>query len=161
MASDRWKYRDHHEIVLAWQSKVGEAAVPFEARWTDAALRRTNPDLYVRFQRQRELFNAALESGSLDEVATHGAAMARAYVAAFTAMQAASAPDDAYQVGRAPQGLTVAIGPRPCCARVKELFGDAVQWFSPDEIAAVIEMDTRFKAFADVKRVFPGAEIKG
>jgi hypothetical protein len=44
---------------------------------------------------------------------------------------------------------------------VQELYGNAVQWFSPDEIAAIIEMDQRFKALADVKRVFPGAEING
>jgi hypothetical protein len=58
-------------------------------------------------------------------------------------------------------GLTIAVGPKPCCARVLKLYGDTVQWFSPDEIAAIIEMDERFKALAEVKRVFPGAEMKG
>ena len=85
----------------------------------------------------------------------------RAYVAVVTAMEAADAPDDAYQIGRGPGGLTIAIGPKPCCARVQELYGNAVQWFTPDEIAAIIEMDARFKAIAEVKRVFPGAEMKG
>jgi hypothetical protein len=56
-------------------------------------------------------------------------------------------------------GLTVAVGPKPCCDRLHELLGDAVEWFSPDEIATIIAMDARFKALADVKRVFPGAEI--
>ena len=39
------------------------------------------------------------------------------------------------------------------------MYGNNVHWFSPDEIAAIIDMDARFKALADVKRVFPGAEM--
>jgi hypothetical protein len=161
MTLGRGKYLDGYEIVLAWQAKVSDAAVPFEARWTEAALRRIDPILYTRFQRQREMFNAAVESGTLDEVATHGGAMVRAYIAVVTAMQAADAPDDAYQIGRGPNGLTIAIGPRPCCARVWELYGDDVQWFSADEVATIIETDRRLKALAEVKRAFPGALING
>jgi hypothetical protein len=56
-------------------------------------------------------------------------------------------------------GLTVAVGPKPCCDRLQGLYGDSVQRFSPDERATIIAMDARFKALADVKRVFPGAEI--
>jgi hypothetical protein len=126
MMLGRWKYRDDYDVVVAWQAKVSDAAVPFEARWTEAGLRRIDPDLYARFQRQRELFNNAVEGGSLDEVATHGGAMVRAYIAVFTAMEGAGAPDDAYQVARGPNGLTIAIGPKPCCARVQELYGDVV-----------------------------------
>jgi hypothetical protein len=155
------RHWDEYEVCVAWQGKVSDAALPFDARWTEAALRRIDPDLHARFQRQRELFDSAVESGTVDEIAKHGAAMVRARVAVFTAMQAAAAPDDAYQIGRSPSGLIIAIGPRPCCARVQELYGNAVQWFSPDEIAAIIEMDARFKALADVKRVFPGAEMSG
>jgi hypothetical protein len=81
-------------------------------------LRRIDPELHARFQQQRELFNAALKSYTIDEVAEHGAAMVRANVAVFTAMEAAGAP-----------------------------------------VAAIIEMDARFKALAEVKRVFPGAEM--
>jgi len=153
------KHWDDHDVCVGWQGKVSDAAVPFEARWTEAALRRIDPELHARFQRQRALFNAALERGTLNEVAGHGAAMVRGYLAVFTAMQAACATDDAYQLGRGPKGLTIAIGPKPCCARVQELYGDAVQWFSPDELATIIELDARLKALADVKRVFPGAEI--
>ena len=157
----RRKHRDEYDVCVDWQAKVSEAALPFEARWTEAALRRIDPALHARFRKQRELFSAALESGTINEVVEHGAAMVRAYVAVFTAMEAAGAPDDAYQIGRGPGGLTIAIGPKPCCARVQELYGNAVQWFTPDEIAAIIEMDARFKAVAEVKRVFPGAEMKG
>ena len=117
--------------------------------------------MHGRFRKQRELFNGALENGTIDEVVEHGAAMVRAYVAVVTAMQAAGAQDDAYYIGRGPGGLTIGIGPKPCSARLQELYGDTVQCFSPNEIAAIIEMDARFKALADVKRAFPGAEMKG
>jgi hypothetical protein len=159
MPDSRSKYRDDYDIVVTWQTKVAEAAVPFEARWTEAALRRTDPELYARFRRQRELFNTAVQGGSRDEVIAHSGGMVRAYVAVSARMEASGAVDDAYQIGRGRSGMTIAIGPRPCCDRVKELYGDAVQWFTPDEIAAIIEMDARFKALAEVKRVFPGAEI--
>jgi hypothetical protein len=157
----RRKQFDEYEVCVEWQTKVSEAAVPFEARWTEAALRRIDPELHDRFRKQRELFNAALENGTIDEVVHNGAAMVRGYVAVVAAMEAAGASDDAYQIGRGPGGLTIAIGPKPCCARVQELYGVKVQWFSPDEIAAIIEMDARFKTLVDVKRVFPGAEMKG
>jgi hypothetical protein len=155
------KYFDEYDICVEWQAKVSAAALPFEARWTEAALRRIDPGLHDRFRKQRELFTAALEDGTIDEVVENGSAMVRGFVAVVAAMQAASARDDAYQIGRGPGGLTIAIGPKPCCARLQELYGNAVQWFSPDEIAAIIEMDARFKAMVDVKRAFPGAEVKG
>jgi hypothetical protein len=56
-------------------------------------------------------------------------------------------------------GLTVAVGPKPCCDRLQELYRDSVHWFSPVEIATIVAMDARFKQLADVKRMFPGADI--
>jgi len=159
--SGRRELWDEYEVCLAWQRKVSDAALPFEARWTDAALRRVDPTLHARLRKQRELFNAAMENGTINEVVEHGAAMVRGYVAVVAAMEAARAPDDGYQIGRGPTGLTIAIGPKPCCARVQELYGNTVQWFSPDEVATIIEMDARFRALADAKRVFPGAEMSG
>jgi hypothetical protein len=151
-----WEY----PVCVEWQGKVSEAARPFEGRWTEGALRRIDPALHARFKQQQELFNASLAHGSTREVGNRGAAMVRGYVAVVTAMQAAGVPDDAYQIGCEPKsGLTVAVGPKPCCDRLQELYGDSVQWFSPDEIATIIAMDARFKQLADVKRVFPGAEI--
>src|SRR5215468_10484045 len=117
----RRKHWDEYAVCVEWQTRVSDAALPFEARWTNAALRRIDPALHGRFGKQRELFNVALENGTIDEVAEHGAATVRAYVAVVTAMQAAGAPDDAYQIGRGPNGLTIAIGPKPCCARLQEL----------------------------------------
>jgi len=119
-------------------------------------LRRIDPELHDRFRKQREWFNAALENGAIDEVVDNGAAMVRGYVVVVAAMEAATA---AYQIGRGPGGLTIAIGPKPCCARLQELYGDTVQWFSPDEIAAIIELDARFKGIVEIKP-FPAAEMK-
>jgi hypothetical protein len=158
---NRRKHWDEYDVCVQWQAKVSDAALPFEARWTEAGLRRIDPGLHDRLGKQRKLFNAALETGTIDEVVEHGAAMVRGYVAVLAAMEAAGACDDAYQIGRGPAGLTIAIGPKPCCARLLELHGNAVQWFSPDEIAAIIELDARFKKIVDVKRAFPGAEMKG
>ena len=39
-----------------WQGAVAEAALPFEARWTLAALKRADADIYQRLQDQRSLF---------------------------------------------------------------------------------------------------------
>ena len=111
----RRKHWDEYDVCVEWQAKVGDAALPFEARWTEAALRRIDPALHARFLTQREKFNAALENGTIDEVVEQGAAMVRGYVAVVAAMEAAGAPDDAYQIGRGPAGLTIGIGPKPCC----------------------------------------------
>ena len=57
----------------------------------------------------------------------------RGYVAVVTAIEAAGAADDAYQIGRGPSGLTIAIGPKPCCARLQELYSDTIGfwWMKP------------------------------
>jgi hypothetical protein len=86
--------------------------------------------------------------------------MVRGYIAVFEAMQAAGIADDAYQIGRDPNsGMTIAVGPKPACERVRERHGDDVRWFSPDEVAAMVAMEPRFRKIAEVKRRFPGAEI--
>jgi hypothetical protein len=157
----RRKHWDEYEVCVEWQAKVCNAALTFEARWTEAALRRIDPALHARFLRQRELFNDASENGTIDDVVEQGAAMVRGYVAVVATMEAAGGPDEAYQIGRGPGGLAVGIGPKPCCARLRELYGDVVVWLSPDEVAAIIELDARFKKIVDVKRAFPGAEMKG
>jgi hypothetical protein len=37
----------------------------------------------------------------------------------------------------------------------RDLYGDAVLWFSPDEIATLVALDERAKKIADVKAAFP------
>ena len=90
----RRNHWDEYDRCVEWQAKVSEAALPFESRWTEAALRRIDPVMHERFLAQRELFNAMLEKGTLDEVGEHGAALVRAYVAVVATMEAAGGPDE-------------------------------------------------------------------
>src|SRR5215468_3619709 len=117
----RRKHWDEYAVCVEWQTRVSDAALPFEARWTNAALRRIDPALHGRFGKQRELFNVALENGTIDEVAEHGAATVRDDVAVLTATQAAGATDDGYQIGCGPNDLSVVIDTTPCGDRLKEL----------------------------------------
>ena len=146
--------------VRTWGPRVAEAALAFEARWTRNALKFHNPQLAEQFEAQLERYRRSLVVGTAAEVDVGGARLCRAYAQIAAELQAAGVSDDAYQIGRDPKsGLTIALGPKSCCGRVHELFGNAVQWFSPDEVATIIAMDERFRALANVKRVFPGAEI--
>ena len=153
-------YRLLDIAVRTWGPRVDEAALAFEARWTRNALKFHNPQLAEQFEAQLECYRRSLVVGTAAEVDAEGARLCRAYAQIAAELQAARVSDDAYQIGRDPKsGLTIAVGPKPCCVRVHELFGGAVQWFSPDEVATIIAMDERFRALANVKRVFPGAEI--
>ena len=55
----RRKHWDEYDRCVEWQAKVSDAALPFESRWTEAALRRIDPGMHERFLAQRELFNAS------------------------------------------------------------------------------------------------------
>jgi hypothetical protein len=158
----------HVRLVLAENSilrkaatAVAEAAVTFESRWTLAALKRVDADLHRRLLEQRDLYDAAMVTGSYDEIETQGAAMARGYYAVARAMEAASEADDAYMIGRDPRsGFTVAIGEQKAAAdRVRQLHGATVVWTTPDEVAAIFANIEAFKPIAAIKRMFPGAEI--
>jgi hypothetical protein len=70
----------------------------------------------------------------------HAAAMCRGYAKAFQVLQAAAEPDDGYQLGQDPRtGFRVAIGhQKPAAARIRELYGEAVVWITPDEVAGIV-----------------------
>ena len=150
-----------HKALMHWMSEVAKAALPFESRWTRAALRRVDPDLAGRLDDQRGLFDKACVTGEGDDIEAHGAAMCRGWAAAARAMEAAGEPDDAYQIGRDPKtGFTVAIGAQKAAAnRVVELHGQPVAWFSPDEIAALMGGLEAMKRVTAIKRVWPGADV--
>lgn len=148
-------------VVVHWRAEVGNAALPFEARWTWLALRRVSPDIGRRLFEQRGLFDQACLVGGDAEVAEQGAALCRGYAAAVRALEQADEPDDAYMVGfDSATGLRIAIGEqRAAVERVRELHGDRVVWVTPDECAKLLAGVEAFKLVGAVKQFFPGAEI--
>jgi hypothetical protein len=143
-----------------WYRTTTEAAAIFESRWTMAALRRVDGDLHRRLRLQSSLFDTAMVTGTAEEIETHGAALCRGYAAATQALEAAVEPDDAYVLGfDGKSGFRVAIGHRKAAARrVRGLYANAV-WITPDEVAAVLANLKAFNPVAEIKRLFPGAEI--
>ena len=148
-------------IIRRWLAEVSTAALGFERRWTDTALKRVDADVARRLREQRDLFDKACAIGTTEEVEQHGAAMCRGYAYAVKMLEAAAEPDDAYMLGQDPiSGFRIAIGhQRAAGDRVSEQFGQSVMWITPDEIAAVLSGLEGFKAIAAIKRMMPGAEL--
>ena len=147
--------------MRTWMGVVSDAAIAFENRWTWAALQRVDREIHRRLSEQRSLFDRAMVTGTAEEIETHGAAMVRGYAVAVQMLEAAGMADDAYLLGQDVRtGFRVAIGERKAtAARVRKLHGNAVVWITPDEVAAVLANLERFKPIADLKRLFPGAEM--
>jgi hypothetical protein len=150
-----------HRAINKWLAAVADAALPFESRWTLAALRRVDLGIHRRLFDQRGLFDKALVIGTADEIELHGAALCRGYAVAIQTLERAAEPDDTYMLGMDGRtGFRVAIGQQKAAAqRVRELHGDVVAWFTPDEVAAIIANIEAFKPIAAIKRLFPGAEV--
>lgn len=140
---------------------ASDAALPLESRWTLAALARVDRGIYDRLREQRALLDAAVVTGTQEEVIAHAQAMARGYRKAAEILERAAEPDDAYFVGQDPRsGLKVAIGhQKAAAARVRELHGHKVIWVTPDEVAAIVANLEAFKPIAMIKQMFPGAEM--
>ncbi len=134
--------------------QVAEAAAAFESRWTLAALKRVDGDLYQRFVEQQDLFNEALITGDEREVEVQAAALSRGWLAIAQAMEGEA--DDAYRIGFH-GGTRVAIGEQKhAITRVRELWGEAVIWITPDEVAALV---AGMELLKQAKNVFPDAEL--
>jgi hypothetical protein len=144
-----------------WAATVAAAALPFESRWTLAALKRADADIHRRLLEQRGLFDHAMITGNADEIEQHGAALCRGYRKATQTLEQAAEPDNAYMLGQDPRsGFCVAIGEQKAAAeRVRELHGNMVIWITPDEVAAIMANLEAFKPIAAIKRLFPGAEL--
>jgi hypothetical protein len=140
---------------------VSNAASIFERRWTRHALKRVDAGLAQRVEEQRSLFDAALVTGTADEIEAHGSAMCRGYAAATKTMEVSGEADDAYLIGfDSKSGMKIAIGHQKSAAdRVQELHGCSVIWVSPDEIAAILAGLEGFKQISLVKQFFPGCEV--
>jgi hypothetical protein len=143
------------------QTAVAEAALPFESRWTFAALKRADAGIHRRLMDQRGIFDRMLVIGTVEEIEIHGAALCRGYAVAIQTLERAAEPDDAYLLGQDMRtGFRVAIGQQKAAAqRVRELHGDKVIWITPDEVAAVLANVEAFKPVTAIKRLFPGAEM--
>lgn len=154
------KTRDHN-LLMRWLGEVSKAALPFESRWTKAALKRVDPDLAQRLHEQRGLFDKACVVGEGEDIEAHGAAMCRGWAAAVRVMEGAGEPDDAYQIGRCPRtGFVVAVGAqKAAAARVVDLQGQRAVWVSPDEIASLLAGLEGFKMLVVAKQLWPGAEL--
>jgi hypothetical protein len=152
--------RREHAAIIKWQTAVAEAAIPFEARWTLAGLRRVDAALYERLQDQRALFDAALATGTAQDIELQGAALCRGYAVVIQALERAAEPDNAYMVGLdGRSGFRVAIGQQKATAtRVRQIGEDAV-WITPDEVALILANLESFKPLAAIRRMFPGGEI--
>ena len=57
--------------IRQWQAAVVEAVLPFESRWTWAALKRIDAGIYRRLMDQRGFFDRALVTGTPEEIARY------------------------------------------------------------------------------------------
>lgn len=136
---------------------VSKAAQAFEGRWTKLALRRENPDLADRLNRQQWLWDTARRDGDADEVLKRGQGMLRGYAACTAIMAAVEAPEDAYDFGQASDGRLVSFGPAAAAQRIAERFpGQMIPHYTLDEAAEIL---LAVKTVSTVKAVFPGAEV--
>jgi hypothetical protein len=149
------------KLALNWKAQVSQAALLFEARWTQASLRRLNPELAEALHDQVNLFVEACVTGTAQEIEMHGEATVRGYAKAVEAMQNAHIEDDAYQLGiDLITGTKVAIGTQKAAVdRVRKIHGNDVIWVTPDEVARMLAGIESFKMIGAVKRLFPGAEV--
>lgn len=148
-------------LIANLTKRVTEAALYLEARWTYAALKRVDPDVWLRLHEQRNLFTEACITGRPRDIVDQGEALVRGYQVAVQVLEKAEAPDDAYMLGHdLVTGLTVAIGQQKAAVqRVREIHGNKVVWLTPDEVARMLAGVESFKTIGAVKRLFPGAEI--
>lgn len=144
-----------------WLSEVAKAAGLFECRWTRRALERVDGSLATRLRAQKADFDRATVTGDLSDIEVQGAATVRGYLVCVRAMEAASEPDDAYVIGSdTATGYRVAIGnQRAAAARVAEIHGSKVAWYSADEIAALLARMEGLKTLSAIKTIWPGSEI--
>jgi hypothetical protein len=149
------------QMALHWRALVSQAALLFEARWTQASLRRLDPDLAEALHDQVNLFGEACVTGTAQEIERHGEATIRGYGKAVEAMQNEHIEDDAYMLGTdMVTGTKVAIGTQKAAVqRVRQIHGNDVIWLTPDEVARMLAGIESFKMIGAVKRLFPGAEI--
>lgn len=138
-------------------AEVARAAMAFEGRWTNLALRRIDPDLADRLNLQARIWHDVLSEEDEDEILGVGRSLVRGYRKAVAVMDAADVPDDAYHFGQSRSGQIVSFGDAAAAHRVAERFpGQSIPHFTFDEAA---ELLAEMKSVSAVKSIWPGAEI--
>lgn len=150
--------------VTQLMAMVSAAAMPYESRWTVRALRRIDAELYKLLLEQQGLYHEALVTqDDMRQVKEQAEAMCRGWAAATRRMETSSEPDDAYMLGLdSKTGTKVAIGnAKHASERVRQVHGEDVIWFTPDEVAAMAAGLESIKGIAAVKAMWPTAEVIG
>lgn len=139
-------------------AKQSEAAAKFEARFTMNALLREAPDLHEALEDQRGMFHESLVTANDQQIAMHGEAMCRGWMAAITAMEKSGITNDAIHIGEFGE-VVVAIGRQQKAPEwVREEYGENVTYLTPRECAALY---FKIREVDAVKKLWPDAEIVG
>ena len=146
------------QIIATIMAKVSDAEANFRGRWNLETLKKVNPELSEKFDRQSQNYQRALLIGGEADIEDEGAAMVRGWHAIFEAMAAAAQEDDAYLVGfDDATGRRIVISEHPASlARADELEGNVVAHLKPDEIA---RMFFGLNQVSSVKAIWPKSEV--
>jgi hypothetical protein len=153
--------KDETQLIKNMRKRIAEFAMPFESRWTFAALRAADRDVATRLHEQQNLFSEACVRMDARDIVDQANALCRGYAVAFELLEASRMPDDAYMIGIDPAtGCKVAIGQCDLALqRIRDLHGDNFVWLTPENVARMFASIESFKAIDAVRKVFPDAEI--
>lgn len=135
-------------------TRVADASRGFKRRWTLAALRRVDEDLFLRFEEQLQLYDKAVFLGDAEEIETQVGGMCRGWAAITARMEAAGAEPDAYL-----EGFDGRTGTRVRISDQREVCDneDGVIWVTPDEVAVMMGS---LDALRQLKALYPGATVE-
>lgn len=139
-------------VVTDAMREVAEAARSYESRWTLAALKLLDADLYTRFRQQQDEWGQALVTGSAHDIREQTGGMVRGWIAVTRRMEEAGADPDAWV-----DGVDARTGLRVRISRSRAALDDgSVVTVTPDEVAALL---AAHRAVLEVKQLYPGAEM--
>jgi hypothetical protein len=166
MSRELMNVRKTERVVQKMWEKVNDAKAKFEARWMMLSLHRVDPELYKNLMDQIDIFDQETITGTAEDIEEHGEATLRGFEAATKVMEKSALDDDAYMLGQCSMtGLKIAIGSaKGSTKRVREVYGQDVVFFSPDELATMIafrgDVERKGIVFIEaVKKHWPGSEL--
>ena len=144
------------------QVKAAQAA--FEARHTQLELEQADPAFADLLKRQRNLFDKATVTGTIDAVIRHRDGMLRGYGKAADILDKVKADGSRqYETYRNERtGRTIVIGLNRAGSsteRFVERFGKGTVYLTALEAAALLDRLKAFDAIAEVKQRWPDAEV--